>query len=237
MVKRFLGSLGTGVVLYSLMLLSAAHAQEATSSESGSLEPKRLEVHLSVYVLGSSPIHTSTLVLGGEEIPQTSVGRGIGAGYKAGIFPYFMKRIVGIEAESFGFGANVAAPRTVTGAGIRADADAYFIAVTTMANLLVRYPGQRFQPYVGAGGGFSSGYLLGSDIQHGPDRVTGNASTMTFAYQFLGGLRGYVTQKIFIFGEYKYFVAKYDWDSKGTGPTVTLNLHAHLVSAGVGLSF
>ena len=235
--KRFLGLLGTGVVLSVLVLLSPALAQELTSSESGSLEQKRLDVHLSVYVLGSLPMHTNNLVLRGEEIPQTSIGIGIGAGYKAGIFPYFMKRIVGIEAESFGLGANVAAPRTVTGAGTRADADAYFIAATTMANLLVRYPGARFQPYVGVGSGFSSGYLLGSDIQHGSDRITGNFSSMAFAYQFLGGLRGYITQKAFIFGEYKYFVAKYDWDSKGTGPGVTLNLHAQLFLGGIGLSF
>jgi len=225
------------MILWSLLLLSPAHAEEATRPESADLEPKKLDVHLSVYGLGSFPSHASTLKVGAEEVPQTSIGRGLGAGYKAGIFPHFLKRIVGLEAEGFGFGANMEAPHTVIGAGIPANADAYFIAVTTMANLLVRYPGQMFQPYAGVGGGLSSGYLLGSDIQHGTDKVTGHAGTMTFAYQFLGGLRGYVTQKVFVFGEYKYFVAKYDWDGKGTRPAVTLNLHAQLFSAGIGLSF
>jgi opacity protein-like surface antigen len=144
---------------------------------------------------------------------------------------------VGLEAESFGFGAYMKAPQTVTAAGMQANADAHFIAVTTMGNLLVRYPGQRFQPYAGMGIGWSSGYLLGSDIQHGTDRVTGQVGTMTFAYQFFAGLRGYVTQKVFVFGEYKYFVAKYDWDGHGARPAVTLNLHAQLLSVGVGLSF
>jgi len=236
MVRRFSTFLCTSI-LYLLVLFSSAHAQAAASSEAGGLEPKRLDVHLSVYALGSFPMDASTLKLGGEKIPQTSIGRGLGGGFKAGIFPQFMKRIVGLEAESFGFGANVVAPQTVTGAGIRAHADTYVIAMTTMANLLVRYPGQRFQPYGGVGGGLSSGYLLGSDIQRGTERVTGYASSMTFAYQFLGGLRGYVTQKVFVFGEYKYFVAKYDWDSKGTGSTATLNVHAQLFSAGIGLSF
>ena len=129
------------------------------------------------------------------------------------------------------------APHTVTATGMLAYASAHFIAVTTMANLLVRYPGQRFQPYVGVGGGWSSGYLLRSDIQHGTDRVTGQVGTMTFAYQFLAGLRGYVTQKVFVFGAYKYFVAKYDWDGHGARPAVTLYLHAPLLLVGVGLSF
>jgi hypothetical protein len=237
MIKRFLPSLGTGIFVYLFVLLSSAHSAEVLSAEAGSSEQEKLDVHLSVYVLGSLPIHTSNLMVEGNEIPQTSIGGGIGAGYKAGIFPHFMKRIVGIEGESFGFGANVAAPRTVTGSGIRAHADAYFIVVTTMANLLVRYPGQTFQPYIGVGAGFSSGYLLGSDIQYGSNKVTGNATSMTFAYQFLGGLRGYVTQKVFAFVEYKYFVTKYDWGSKGPGPGVTLDLHAQLLSAGIGLSF
>lgn len=236
MVRRFSTFLYTSI-LSLLVLLSSAHAQEATSSEAGGLEPKRLDVHLSVYALGSVPMHARTLKVGGEEIPQASLERGFGGGFKAGIFPHFMKRIVGLEAESFGFGANVMAPQTVTGTGIRADADAYLIAVTTMANLLVRYPGQRFQPYGGVGGGLSSGYLLGSDIQRGTEQVTGHANTMTLAYQFLGGLRAYITQKAFVFGEYKYFVAKYDWDGNGARPAVTLNLHAQLLSAGVGLSF
>ncbi|HKN86153.1 MAG TPA: hypothetical protein VJV04_04805 [Nitrospiraceae bacterium] len=184
-------------------------------------------------------MHASPLKVGGEEISQTSMGRGIGGGFKAGVFPHFMKRIVGLEAETFGLGAGVTAPRTITGAGIRS-ADADFIAVTTMVNILLRYPGQTLQPYGGVGGGLSSGFLLDSDIQLDSNRVTGNASSMAFAYQFLGGLRGYVTQKVFLFGEYKYVAAKYDWDSKGPSgsrPSVTLNLHAQLFSAGIGLSF
>ena len=188
-----------------------------------------MDVHLSVFGLGSFPMPGRNLNLGGEELPHTSIGGGVGAGYKAGIFPHFLKRIVGLEAESFGFGANMNTPQTVTAAGIHANADAHFIAVTTMANLLVRYPGQRFQPYAGVGVGWSSGYLLGSDIGYGSDRVTGQVGTMTFAHQFLVGVRGYVTQKVFVFGEYKYFVAKYDWDGHGARPAVTLNLHAPLL--------
>ena len=232
-------SFGAVLILYVLAFLSPAHAQDAISSESETLQPKKLDVHLSAYALGSFPMHVSTLKVSGDEIPQTSIGRGIGGGFKAGVFPHFLKRIVGLEGETFVLGAAVTAPRTITGTGIRS-ADADFIAVTTMVNLLLRYPGQIFQPYGGVGGGLSSGFLFDSDIQRGSDKITGNAGSMTFAYQFLGGLRGYVTQKVFLFGEYKYVAAKYDWDNQGLSgsrPSVTLNLHAQLFSVGIGLSF
>jgi Outer membrane protein beta-barrel domain len=227
------------MILCSLLFVLPAHAQDASSPESGKVEAKKIDIHLSAYALGTLPMHASTLKVGGDEIPQTSVGRGIGGGFKAGIFPHVLKRIVGLEAETFILGAGVTAPRMMTGAGIRS-ADADFIAVTTMVNVLLRYPGQILQPYGGVGGGLSSGFLLDTDIQHGSDRITGNGGSMTFAYQFLGGLRGYVTPKVFLFGEYKYVAAKYDWDSigsSGSRPSVTLNLHAQLFSIGIGLSF
>ena len=232
-------SCAAAMILCSLLFVLPAHAQDASSPESGKVEAKKIDIHLSAYALGNFAVHASTLKVGGDEIPQTSVGRGIGGGFKAGVFPHFLKRIVGLEGETFVLGAAVTAPRTITGTGIRS-ADADFIAVTTMVNLLLRYPGRIFQPYGGVGGGLSSGFLFDSDIQRGSDKITGNAGSMTFAYQFLGGLRGYVTQKVFLFGEYKYVAAKYDWDNQGLSgsrPSVTLNLHAQLFSVGIGLSF
>ena len=228
---------GGVLILYGLVSLGSAHAREADSSESESLELKKRDVHLSLYALGGVSTDASTLKVAGEDIPETSLGRGLGAGFKAGIFPHGLKRIIGLEGESFAFGTNVTAPGTVTGGGIPAKAEANFIAVATMANVLVRVPGRTFQPYAGVGGGVSSGYLLASDIEHGADRVMGNAASMTFACQFFGGLRGYVSHTVFVFGEYKYFVATYDWGGNATRAAVTLNLHAHLLSAGVGLSF
>ena len=47
-----------------------------------------------------------------------------------------------------------------------------------------------------------------------------------------------MTKRLFLFGEYKYFGAKYSWDSDGAGDSkVKLDLQAHLISGGVARSF
>ena len=44
--------------------------------------------------------------------------------------------------------------------------------------------------------------------------------------------------KLFVFGEYKYYVVKYSWDSEGAGNTkIHLDFQTHLVSGGLGWSF
>ena len=107
-----------------------------------------------------------------------------------------------------------------------------------MYNLILRYPGDHVQPYIGAGAGSSTGFLYNVNIQNGNSNLSGTSADWTFAYQFLGGVRTFVTKQLFLFGEYKYYVAKYSWDSEGTGNTkVKLDLQTHLVSGGLGWSF
>ena len=80
--------------------------------------------------------------------------------------------------------------------------------------------------------------LYDVNIQSGNTGLSGSAADWTFAYQFLGGVRAFVTTKLFVFGEYKYYVAKYSWDSEGAGNTkIHLDFQTHLVSGGLGWSF
>lgn len=69
------------------------------------------------------------------------------------------------------------------------------LRVTTLAaNAVIRYPGKLLQPYAGVGVGVF--YFQGSTPFHGTDLQPG---LNTF-----GGLKFFITEKISLFGEYKY---------------------------------
>lgn len=109
-----------------------------------------------------------------------------------------------------------------------------------MVNVLARYPGEIIQPYVGVGIGVSGGQLSDANIQVASSQLTGKAGDGAGAFQFLGGVRAYVTKMIFLFGEYKYFAANYKWESEGisTGsPSVNFDFRTQIVSGGIGISF
>jgi len=224
-----------GILLCGLVWIRPSVAEEIGGTMAPDRTNKKTDIYAGVYVLGSSP-KNKNLVVGGDEIPQTTVGSGMGAGIKAGLYPSFTNRVVGIEAEIFGHGGDVTATRTTVSGGTRF-ANANLITFNTMANLVMRYPGEILQPYIGAGWGLSSGFLTDIDIQRGTDRLTGTGSTTTVAYQFLGGLRANLTKNVFLFGEYRYFAAKYRWDSEGSGPDTKLDFRTQYITGGVGLSF
>ena len=112
------------------------------------------------------------------------------------------------------------------------------IAITTMYNLMLRYPGETIQPYIGAGVGSSTGILYNASIQSGNVSLSGTSGDLAFAYQFLGGVRAFVTKQLFLFGEYKYFTTKYSWGRDSvTTERVKLDFQTQIVSGGVGWSF
>ena len=197
---------------------------------------QKVDLLLSGHVIGVIP-QDQGLSVGGGSIQNTDVRGTIGAGIKFDVYPSFTRKMLGAEIEAFGLGGSVRAPRTTSGGGTT-QAQANLIAVSTMYNLMLRYPGDIVQPYIGAGIGSSTGFLYNVNIQSGNTGLSGNSGDWTFAYQFLGGVRTFITKKFFLFGEYKYYVAKYGWDSEGAGNTkVKLDFQAHLVSGGLGWSF
>ena len=197
---------------------------------------KKIDLLLSGHILGVFPLDKD-LSVGGNRILNTDVRGTIGAGIKFDIYPWFTKKIVGAEIEAFGLGGSVRAPRTSSGSGTTQEQGS-LIAITTMYNLMLRYPGETIQPYIGAGVGSSTGILYNANIQSGNVGLSGTSGDLAFAYQFLGGVRAFVTKQLFLFGEYKYFVTKYSWDSEGAGnQRIKLDFQTQIVSGGIGWSF
>jgi opacity protein-like surface antigen len=104
--------------------------------------------------------------------------------------------------------------------------------VTTWAfNLVVRYPGERFQPYVGAGPGIFFAKLKDD---------TDSASSTKVGLNTQVGLRYLITQNLAVFGEWKYNHVRLNFDSQAFGPGVSgfsLHYSANLFVFGVGYHF
>lgn len=184
------------------------------------------DVELSAYVLGSWPRDHEIYNQG--TMAQASIESGIGAGLKVALFPDALNRMVGLEIDSHGHGGGIVFPNTANGR-LNSIGQSDLLILNTMFNLIVRYPGETFSPYIGAGCGWSHAMLLGPDIAGRPDRDFDSART--FGYQALGGLHMMIGSKLFLFGEYRYFSAAYHWQQ------LAVDLHPHYGLVGAGLRF
>jgi opacity protein-like surface antigen len=108
-------------------------------------------------------------------------------GGKLGFFP--SNGAMGVELDVFNSQPNIKAMGDIPGIHLR---------VTNVGlNLLLRYPGQTFQPYVGFGGAALIAHIAKTvDVQSDTD--------VGFGVNFLAGLRAFVTPYIAVFTEYKY---------------------------------
>ncbi|OQW37652.1 MAG: hypothetical protein A4E19_13340 [Nitrospira sp. SG-bin1] len=122
-------------------------------------------------------------------------------GGKVGYFPGHSW--IGIEGEVFHSSPHIKElPAT---ASLPADPGIHFRVTTVGANIIARYPGRTFQPYVGAG--------VGAGIAHIGDTATVRSdSDVAAAWNILAGLRAFVTPHIAVFTEYKYTGATFDFD-------------------------
>ena len=231
------------LVLRAFMALVPATAAVVSgfAQESGDPPPqkkpeRKVDLYLSGHAMAFLPRDKDPTV-GGAGIQGTDIRGTFGAGMKFEAYPWFTNKILGGEVEAFGLGGSVRAPLVTSGAGTT-QAQGSLIAVNTMYNFMLRYRGETLQPYVGVGAGSSMGFLYETSIQGGGTALSGSSGSLAFAYQFLGGLKTFVTKRLFLFGEYKYFVTKYSWDADGAGDSkVKLDLQTHLISGGVGWSF
>lgn len=105
------------------------------------------------------------------------------------------------------------------------------VRVTTWAvNWILRYPGERFQPYVGVGPGIFWGRMSGVELGTGSDTSLGlNA---------VAGARFFFTKRLALFGEYKYNRATFDFGGHGATAVDTHVLYQpqHIVG-GLSLHF
>jgi opacity protein-like surface antigen len=183
------------------------------------------DVDVGLYALGAFPSDQG-LFAQGSNPSDTRIANGAGAGFKAAVFPHSLGNIVGIGLEFSGHGSEITFSSS-TRAGSTASTNLWVFG--SMVNLTLRYPGKAFVPYIGVGGGYSSGVLTHANIPGRSDRDF--EGSWTFGYQFFGGLQGNLTEKVFLFSEYKYFSANYHWEQ------LALDFRSHYALAGVGLRF
>ena len=93
-------------------------------------------------------------------------------------------------------------------------------------NLIGRYPGELFQPYAGVGLGIFWARIAGQDIGTSADTSPG--------LNLLGGMRFALTERLALFGEYKYNQAAFHF---GRDVTLYTLYQAHHFVGGLSLKF
>lgn len=184
------------------------------------------DVELSVYALGAWPRDVD-IFNQGTTVPA-SIQEGFGAGLKAGLFPAALHRVVGLELDSNMHGAAVSFPNIANGQD-NGTGRSDLLMINTTFNVILRYPGERIRPYIGAGIGWSHGTLLNPNIAGRDDKDFDSARA--FTHQFLGGAQILLSSKLFLFGEYRYLSSNYHWES------LAIDFRTHYGLVGVGLRF
>ena len=161
----------------------------------------------------------------GTEIPDADLGNAGMVGGKVGFYmpdlPWF-----GFEAEGF-FTNPTYKPFEAEGV------DANLEVVTLGFNALIRYPGERVQPYLGGGVGIFFA-TIDTDLP-GPSL---DSNTLP-GFNLLGGVRGLVTESIVLFLEYKY--NQVDLKFRTTSFNLPFGFEgtyrANIIAAGIGYRF
>jgi opacity protein-like surface antigen len=104
---------------------------------------------------------------------------------------------------------------------------------TAAFNIVVRYPGKRFQPYVGAGLGMYWARIAGSEIQTINNQPLA-ASDFSLGLNALVGARYFLTKHVALFGEYKYNKASFQFESNAQ---FKADYSASNLVAGISLHF
>ena len=207
------------VLAAALIFSSMSLASRVSAAEFGDIE-------LSFYALGSWP-RDEPIFNQGTTVPA-SVKSGFGGGLKVGLFPHFTKRMIGLEIDSNGHGGAISFQNTANGQN-GGTGRSNLMVLSTTVNLILRYPGEAVLPYVGIGAGWSHGVLLNPNIVGRSDQDFESARAL--GYQFLAGTQVMLSQRVFLFGEYRYFSANYHWEG------LALDFRAHYGLAGFGLRF
>ena len=183
------------------------------------------DIDVGLYALGAFPSDQGLFAQGGNP-SDSRITNGAGAGFKGAVFPHSLGNIVGVGLEFSGHGSEISFSSPVNG-GSAVSTNLWVFS--SMVNLTLRYPGNAFVPYIGVGGGYSSGVLSHADIPGRSDQDF--EGSWAFGHQFFGGAQGNLTDKVFLFSEYKYFSANYHWKQ------LALDFRSQSVLFGIGLRF
>lgn len=133
--------------------------------------------------------------LSGLEAPDFDMKNSLAYGGKVGVYPFH-------GALGFELDVNHSTPHIKN----LDDIPGIHMAVTNVgANVLLRYPGATFQPYLGVGPGILIARLSQS-------ATTQQDTQVSIGFNFLTGIRAFVTPHVALFTEYKYTDAKFSFD-------------------------
>jgi len=153
--------------------------------------------------------------------PDLDLKNAVLYGGKVGFFPG--NGAMGLELDVFNSQPNIknldnipGIPLGVTNVGI---------------NLLLRYPGQTFQPYIGFGGAALIARISETvDVKSDTD--------VGFGINLLGGLRTFITPYVAVFAEYKYTRGTLSFNEAfGSAGGFSGNYHAQAVVFGLSYHF
>ena len=168
--------------------------------------PAAGEMYISGQVGYASPSKLSDIQVKGADpgtISDLSLKNNIAYGLKiGGYFPGALKWL-GVELEGFYNQPDIktqTATASLSSGVLSGQFDATRLRVAHFAvNILARYPGTTFQPYIGIGGGANVAGL-DENINNGIVDDVAIAPSMNA----LAGVRIFLTENIAFFGEYKY---------------------------------
>jgi opacity protein-like surface antigen len=157
----------------------------------------------------------------GIELVDFDMKNSLAYGGKVGVYPFHGS--LGFELDVFHSTPHVKNLDDVPG---------IHLAVTNIgANMLLRHPGTTFQPYLGIGPGILVAHLSRS-VQTEPD------TQVSIGFNFLTGIRAFVTPNVALFTEYKFTDAKFSFDNAfGSLGGFDSTYRAHQLSLGVSYHF
>lgn len=136
----------------------------------------------------------------GSTATNLQLSESMAYGAKVGIFFPGWFKWLGAEFDLYGSRPSIKA-QSISGtfpdlAGVNSVSRTTLTMVHWNANLLMRYPGEMLQPYVGAGVGWNLGFLGASNFSVADGSISPGLN-------LLAGMRVFVTEKIALFGEVK----------------------------------
>jgi opacity protein-like surface antigen len=164
---------------------------------------------------------TTTGPFSGIELQDFDMKNSLAYGGKVGAYPFHGS--LGFELDVFHSTPHV--KNLDNSPGIH-------LGVTNVgANILLRYPGVTYQPYLGAGPGILIARLSRSV-------ETQQDTQVSIGFNFLTGIRAFVTPKMALFTEYKFTDAKFNFHGAfGSFGGFDSTYRAHQIFVGVSYHF
>lgn len=164
---------------------------------------------------------TTTGPFSGIELQAFDMKNSLAYGGKVGVYPYHGS--LGIELD-----VNHSTPHVKS----IDNTPGIHLGVTNVGvNVLFRYPGTTFQPYLGLGPGILIA-RLGRSVE------TESDTQVSVGFNFLTGVRAFVTPNVALFTEYKFTDAKFDFNGAfGSFGGFNSTYRAHQLFVGVSYHF